>query len=256
MVPQPAEVSTVQPRSRPGRQTLLEHHSRDRRPESIGLAVVALAWLAMVLPGLASMPGTDPMPGMPGQSGSIVPHALVWLLVMTVATMGPAALGGLRHAGMTGRTGGRWPWLAGYATGYLAVWLAFGLLALMVSTELPRLTGFPVTGHATPCLVLLVAAGWQFTPYKRRWLREAHRSMPPTRTALSFGTRSGLACLGSCWCLMLLMNAAPGAGLLCCLSVSGIATTERLLSRPARATRLAGVGLGIAGLWTLILGIG
>jgi predicted metal-binding membrane protein len=104
--------------------------------------------------------------------------------------------------------------------------------------------------------VLLAAAGWQFTPHKRRWLREGHLSRPPTRTALSFGARSGLACLGSCWCLMLLMNVAPGAGLLGCLLVSGIATTERLLSQPARATRLAGVGLGIAGLWTLILGIG
>jgi predicted metal-binding membrane protein len=76
------------------------------------------------------------------------------------------------------------------------------------------------------------------------------------KAALVFGARNGLACLGSCWCLMLVMYLAPGGRLWWSIAITGLVVTERLRRRPGEAVRLAGMALGSAGLWTLILGIG
>jgi len=183
--------------------------------------------------------------------------ALADTTVMTVAMMGPATLGGVRHTMLNSLRRRRRRAAAEYTAAYLSVWLAFGVAALAATALLPQLPGQAALGT-----VLLVAAGWQFTPYKRRWLRDCHLSVPlppqgwrAERAALAFGARNGLACLGSCWCLMLVMYAAPAGRLLWSIAVTGILLAERLRQRPGRAVRLAGVALGSAGLWTLVLAV-
>jgi predicted metal-binding membrane protein len=84
-------------------------------------------------------------------------------------------------------------------------------------------------------------------------MRGCHRSFPlPPRGwraekgALRFGLRNGLYCLGTCWCLMLVMVAAPCGQLLWTVGLSAVITAERLLPRPRSATRTIALLLGFA----------
>jgi predicted metal-binding membrane protein len=104
-------------------------------------------------------------------------------------------------------------------------------------------------------IALLVAAGWQLTPVKRRVLLACHRArpLPPSGpraelAAAGFGLRVGATCVGSCWALML---AAP-PGLLGPAALSGLVLAERVTRHPARTTRLAGLLLAALGFAALL----
>jgi predicted metal-binding membrane protein len=261
--------------ARPRRLDL--HWLLQRRPELGAYVVIAAAWALLLTPfasqlltGIASsrfssargiswmqMPGMK-MPGMymPGITGPANVHT-AWTIgisglpyweLMTVAMMGPAALAGVRHTGLNSLLWRRGRAMAEFALAYLAVWTAFGILAIGAVVLVP---GLP--GRAALAVVLAASAAWQVTPLKRRLLRECHRSLPlpprgwrAERGALRFGLHNGLSCLGSCWCLMLTMVVAPGAHLLWTIGLTGVIATERLLKRPRRATRVTAVILGIA----------
>jgi predicted metal-binding membrane protein len=173
---------------------------------------------------------------------------------MTVAMMGPAALAGIRHTGLNSLRWRRGRAMTGFAAAYLAVWAAFGVLAL-AAAALPR-----VPGPAALAAVLAVAAAWQLSPAKRRCLRACHRSVPlPPRGwraewgSLRFGLRNGAACLGSCWCLMLVMVAAPAGQLLWMAGLAGAVTAERLAPRPRAVTRFVAVACAFAALAVLAM---
>jgi predicted metal-binding membrane protein len=138
--------------------------------------------------------------------------------------------------------------MAEFGAAYLGVWIVFGMVALGAAALVPS-----VPGPTALSVVLAAAAAWQLGPLKRRWLRECHHSVPlPPRKwraevgAIRFGSRNGLACLGSCWCLMLVMVVAPGAHLPWTIGLAGIVTSEKLLERPRRVTRLASAALAAA----------
>lgn len=255
--------------ARPRQQPVDVYRLLLRRPELPATAVVGLAWLALLvlaIRGSHADGGGDSMAGMAGMPGMASPAASWWTtvsdglpytLVMAVAMMGPAALGGIRHTGVNSLRWRRGRAMTEFALAYLAVWLAYQVLVLAVAPVLPA-----VPSQGALCLVLAASAAWQFTPYKRRWLRDCHLSVPlpprgwrAERAAMKFGLRNGLSCLGSCWCLMLVMAVAPAGYLLWSVALSGLITTERLLQRPRRATRLAAVALGVAAIWTFTLGL-
>jgi predicted metal-binding membrane protein len=185
------------------------------------VAVVALAWIVLLVG-----PGHH-------RTG---PADLPQWTVMVVAMMGPAALPGIRH---TARNSLRWRRgraAAEFGLGYLAVWVGYGAVVLLLP---------PVPVGA----VLLVAAGWQLTPYKRRWMLECHRGrpLPPAgpaadRAAAGFGLRVGGACAGSCWALMLVTPFAP-MNLVWTAGLAGLVLAERLTRHPVRTTRIAALGL-------------
>jgi len=204
-----------------------------RRPELGASAVVVGAWVALL--ALAAQGGHRHV------SGGL-PH---WTL-MTVAMMGPTALAGIRHTGLNSLRWRRRRAMAEFVVAYLAVWIAFGVLALTGAALVPA-----EPGSAAFAIVLAGAAAWQLSPLKRRWLRDCHRSVPlPPRgwaaewAALRFGLRNGAACLGSCWCLMLVM--AVASGLLWTVLIAGFVTAEKLLQQPRQATRLGAGVLAIA----------
>ena len=95
-----------------------------------------------------------------------------WVL-MSVAMMGPAALAGVRHTRLNSLRWRRGRAMTEFAAAYLAVWAIFGAVALTVVAALP---GGP--GTVALAIVLALAAAWQLTPLKRRWLRDCHRSVP------------------------------------------------------------------------------
>ena len=203
------------------------------------------------------MPGmTARGPATLGGAWSAAVSGLPSWILMTVAMMGPAAL---LSVGYTARSSLRWRRrraMAEFSAGYLAVWAALGALALAAAAAAPG-----VSRPATLAIVLAAAAAWQLTPVKRRFLLAAHRSepLPPRgwraeRGALAFGLRNGLACVGSCWCLMLVMAVGPGGELPWLAALTGVVTAERLSRRPRRATRATAVVLGFATVATLAVG--
>jgi predicted metal-binding membrane protein len=237
-----------------------------RHPELSAAAAVTAAWAALLVIAIrgAHVPTAHAaMAGMP--MGKAAAQHSVWLqaaaglrswVLMTVAMMGPAALIALRHTGLNSLRWRRQRAIAEFSVAYLAVWTAFGLLAQVAGTFVPR-----IPGPGVLAAVLAAAAAWQLSPLKRRCLRGCHRSFPlPPRGwradkgAVRFGLRNGLYCLGTCWCLMLVMIAAPSGQLLWTAGLTGIITAERLLPRPRSTTRVVTGMLGFATVATLAVG--
>jgi predicted metal-binding membrane protein len=191
-------------------------------PEAGAAVVVALAWIVLL--------------ARPGHHWA-GPADLPQWTVMAAAMMGPAALPGVRHTALNSLRWRRRRAAAEFGLSYLAVWVAYGAVVLLLLPPVP-------VGVA-----LLVAAGWQLTPYKRRWLLECHRGrpLPPTgpradRAAAEFGLRVGGACAGSCWALMAVMASGP-MSVLWTAGLSGLVLTERVTRHPVRTTRIAALVL-------------
>jgi len=239
-----------------------------RRPELGAAAAVAGAWVLLVLAaarasrgelgaGLTAMGGTGAGGvASPRSAWSLAAGGLPYWVVMTTAMMGPATLASVRHTGLNSLRWRRNRAMAEFSAAYLAVWAAFGVLALAAAARVPA-----AASMATLAVVLMAAAAWQLTPVKRRWLRACHRSVPLPPSgwraewgALRFGLRNGLACLGSCWCLMLVMAVAPGGQLLWTTGLTVTITSEKLLARQGRATRFAAAALAFAAVAAAALG--
>jgi len=238
-----------------------------RHPETVASIVVGVAWLLLISiqlrgapgGGHAGMPGMDMTPETASRLPGIA-NPIGWWVLMSVAMMGPAALAGVRHTGLNSLRWRRGRAMAGFAAAYLAVWAIFGAVAITIVGALPDITGTVALATA-----LTLAAAWQLTPLKRRWLRDCHRSVPlpphgwkAELGALRFGLRNGLSCLGSCWCLMLVMVVAPANHLLWMVALTVVVTAERLVERPRYVTRMAAAALAIAAVvvgLTLAIGV-
>lgn len=184
---------------------------------------------------------------------------LGWLL-MTVAMMLPGSLPALNRPQPDrslatpegrlprGRTAGL------IVLGYLAPWALFGLLFYLGDSALHRMAapGEPLAGAAgmiAPGMVL-VAGLYQLTPFKRIAM-EGHRfSHALARAggaetesgagALRQGLMLGLACVGSCWAMMLLMAAVGHHRLDWMLVLGGVMAAERLTPWGQRLAWLVG----------------
>jgi predicted metal-binding membrane protein len=134
---------------------------------------------------------------------SLLGFAGMWLVMLT-AMMSPVLIAPLRHLGARSlprlRLTARGLFVAAYAT----LWSIAGLLLLALADLLDRL-GAPIA------LAAGLAVLWQLTPVKQRCLN-GHHSRPPLAafnrsaqvSAVRFGARLALWCIGSCWTLMLL----------------------------------------------------
>jgi predicted metal-binding membrane protein len=188
----------------------------------------------------------------PLQAGA---HTTSWLaaqggwLLMATAMMLPSALPTARHVAMNSRWQRRQRATAIFMGTYLAVWLLFGVVVVSVArwTPVPKGVEWPLAA------TLVVAAGWELTPAKRRWLRACHRTvpLPPSgwkadAACARFGLRYGQACIGACWALMLPMAIAGHAGLPLMTMLTAIVAAEEVMVKGVRLVRSAGVVLVIA----------
>jgi predicted metal-binding membrane protein len=212
------------------------------QPEASVAAIIVAAWALLVRDAIVS--------GLSAShrhlTGSFVASLSGWT-IMAIGMMGPAALAGVRHTAVNSLWWRRRRAVAEFSIGYISIWIIFGVVGLPLVALVPTAARWTATG-----IMLGAAAFWQVTPSKRRWLRDCHRSVPLPPTgwraeagAIRFGLRNGLACLGSCWCLMLVMTVVPAAPLFWTAALTVIITAERLLARPRRATRLAALAMGV-----------
>jgi predicted metal-binding membrane protein len=159
---------------------------------------------------------------------------------MVTAMMAPTAAPALRRVAVNSLRRRRLRAMAVFLASYLAFWFAFGMgaVAVLLALDAALDTVLPpaVDRSLVPAALLLVAAGYELTPRKLRFLRACHLSLalPPTgrradAACARFGARHAGACLGSCWALMLAMSAAGHRGLLLVVLVTAVVAAQKVL---------------------------
>jgi predicted metal-binding membrane protein len=225
-------------------------------------AGVLLAWVVLAVTFVASaggsetsmagMPGMADMAGMAAVRGGAHPgstfletSAIATWSLMVVAMMLPATVPAIRHVAVNSLRRRRRRAIALFVAVYLTVWVAFGALVLVLASLWSG-----AGGAAVPALALGVAAAWQLTGRKRRALLDCHRTSPlPPRgwrasaAVLRFASINALACVRSCWAMMLAMGASRSLTLLWMVAITGIVTTEKLAERPRQPARAGAIVL-------------
>jgi predicted metal-binding membrane protein len=213
------------------------------------LAAAALAWLVVIHE-------TDGMTSAPGTMGLGAAAFVVLWAVMMAAMMLPALVPlSVLYAGEDAARSAR---AAGLGVGYLVVWAAFGVLALLVSVAAAR-----IAAHGEPAgewigAALLIAAGaYQFSPLKDRCLSLCRSPLHilmrvgafrgPTRH-LRAGAYHGAYCVGCCWSLMVALIVLGVMNLWWMVAFTLVITLEKAWRHGARVAVAAGIALIVLGL--------
>ena len=225
------------------------------RAVTFALAVaVAAAWTALIALDASMSHGSaamSSMPGMPGMSpagsagrsmlasAGVAGGSGLWVL-MVVAMMLPSTLPALRHVGANSLRWRRRRAMSLFVAVYVTTWSVVGIVFVLAVSAWPVLAA-PVAG----ALALALAAAWQLTPHKRRALADCHRSAPLAPRGwqadwgvIRFAARNGLACLRSCWAMMLVMGLASSM-VFWMVTLAGIVVLEKRWHRPRQAARAA-----------------
>jgi predicted metal-binding membrane protein len=191
------------------------------------------AWAAMAL--LMMLPGAAPM---------LLTYAEI---AETAAAKGAAAVSPLV-----------------LAAGYLAVWIAFALVASGAEILLVRLIP-----HGSEMAVLAAGAGlllaglYQFSALKHACLSRCRRPFAfffaqwsdRVEGVFRLGLRQGIYCLGCCWALMLLMLFVGAMNLVWMAGLAAIMAAEKV-TRSQTLPRIVGIGLIAAGAVFLAVNFG
>ena len=147
------------------------------------------------------------------------------------------------------------------ALGYLSMWAAFSGAATLLQWLLLRLavvTPMMQTSSRGAAAGLLALAGlYQLTPLKRACLTTCQSSMAlltrrwrgGTLGAFRMGVEHGVACVGCCWALMLLLFAGGVMNLLVIAALTAFVAVEKLAPLGAWAPRVSGVSLIALAAW-------
>lgn len=145
------------------------------------------------------------------------------------------------------------PWML--LAGFLAVWLMFCLGAALVQWQFTSRAlmgeGLVLTHPLTMAVILTVAGGYQLSPLKQACLVKCHMPMPflmarwseNTFGVFKMGLEHGLACLGCCWALMLVMFAAGLMNLVWMAILTLLMLLEKTMPNPKLLTRVSGGAL-------------
>jgi predicted metal-binding membrane protein len=174
----------------------------------------------------------------------MLPSSLSFLMLFRTVTAGDRHPGGRRTA---------------VCLGYAFVWAAVGCLALIVTDTVYRISALDLwlNRHASlfAGVVLILAGSFQFTTLKRRCLAVCSRPggflarhyRRGVGSAVDLGVRYGIACVGCCWALMLVMVLLGAGSLYAMIVLTAIMFAERALGwnhRFAGTIGLACIGLG------------
>lgn len=129
-----------------------------------------------------------------------------------------------------------------FVTGYLAVWMAAGVIMVGIIIGLNLL----MPGSYIPGLgVLTIAVVWQFSPVKQKFLNLSHDhyvlrafGWAAYCDSLEFGVKHGLWCVGSGWALMLFPMLLPQGHNLAMIIVTYIMIAEHLEHPAAKVWRI------------------
>jgi len=208
-------------------------------------------------PGAIWWCGVNGMSGMGTSHGDLpgaVLAAMPMWMAMCAAMMLPVGLIALRRLAPVSSSALGHAGAAGFATGYLAVWCAYGVLVLSLAAVLAT--------AAWPSLVgaLTLAAGWQLSASKRRFLEAAASPVVLAPAGgrrfagtLTGGARRGAACLGSCWAIMLVMAEVASEQLLWMVALSALVVLEHRSWHRQRVLVCGAVSFAAAALIALLV---
>lgn len=146
-----------------------------------------------------------------------------------------------------------------FVLGYLLVWTGYSGLATLTQWGLHSaalLSPMMMTTSRVLGGGLLIAAGiFQWTPLKDRCLRACRSPLAfimsewreGSSGALIMGLRHGAYCVGCCWVLMALLFVAGVMNLVWVATLAAFVLIEKVAPGGLRVTRVAGIGLVIAG---------
>ena len=219
-------------------------------PEWQIAVLVALAWAAL----LAGAGAHGAPAGHEHHAHAHAPPfaaALGGWALMVVAMMGPAALPAVRHVGLNSLRARRQWAMALYTAVYVAVWIGFGVLALLAVRGLHA--ALMLDDRALLVLALVAAATWQLTRAKRRAVLACRRTVPLPPTGLRadlacarFAVAQALRCVRSCWALMAVMAFAGHASLLWTAGLAAVIAAEELTVAGRRRLEAFGALLALA----------
>jgi predicted metal-binding membrane protein len=183
------------------------------------------------------------------------PEELQHWVLMIAAMMLPLILDAVQWTAGSSLWRRRHRAIAGFLVGYLAPWLAVGVVAAGLREQAWT------HAYAVAAVALALAAVWQLTPMHRRGLTGCHRRRPlapvgwrADRDCLRFGSVIGVACVVSCWPLML-GCALTGHGLTAMTGGMAIGWVERRSFRP-RPRAAAAAALALSGYYLLLAIVG
>lgn len=259
-----------------GLQRILQ---RDRRVIVAGLSLITgLSWLYLLAIGLAKTDGVLPA----GLRAAVMPANGPWgwwefglafamWVVMMIAMMIPSAapmiLTYARIARRREESSTYGP-SAAFVSGYLAIWMAFSLLATGLQSGLRVVNQMTsAMGHVSPLLggLILIGAGvFQWTPLKHACLGRCRSPMgflledwrPGWLGAFRMGISHGRYCAVCCWALMALMFVVGVMNLLWMSLVALLVLIEKVARGGDRIARVAGVGLALWGSGLALMALG
>lgn len=236
---------------------------------SMLLMIVALSWAYLLA-------GAGVMTGMVGEM-VMAPvawtpaHALTMLAmwaIMMVAMMLPGAAPMLLLFVTIGRARHSPAWRVAasgmFSLGYIAIWTAFSLVAVVLQFALERAALFSpmmqTTSMALAGAVLIVAGIYQWTPLKHACLRHCRSPLDfvlthwreGLRGAFAMGFRHGVYCLGCCWVLMLLLFVGGVMNLVWIAGLALLVLIEKLAPAGCWVGRITGAVLVIWGIVVLL----
>lgn len=242
---------------------------REKLLVSLILVVVILLSWAYLIGGAGTMEEmgdmTMPMSTWPWTMTHAALMFSMWL-VMMAAMMLPSAMPAIllySHIRMQG-DGADLAAPVLFASGYLAVWACFSLLATLAQFLL-EWTGFlssmmESTSTVLTGALLLLAGLYQLTPLKQACLRACRSPLDfmmlhwqRGRTgALKMGIRHGAYCAGCCWALMFLLFVGGVMNLAWIIGIALYVLLEKLLPGGRGIAGVAGVALIAAGTFLCI----
>ena len=253
--------------------TGIETRPRLRDPAVPLWTVAALCWIAAVTLAVA---GGDEL----GHHDVVIEHSeLPWAVrigaylsiwtVMIGAMMLPTTVPMARLVtAVSARTPDAGPVRTALAVAYLAVWAAFGIVALAGDAGVHAAVDRWPWLHEHPGLILAatlgLAGGFQFSALKDRCLSACrdplsmlwrHYRRGPLG-AWRLGLRHALSCLGCCWALMLLMFGTGVGSLAWMLLLTAIMVAEKTTRWGRRLSAPAGAVLLVAAALTAVAAMG
>jgi predicted metal-binding membrane protein len=177
---------------------------------------------------------------------------LMWV-AMVMAMMLPTAVPMLMSAAGTARRHERAAAPLMVLAGYLAVWIAFALVAAaaqMALTRLALLDAAMTTASPLFAGAVFIAAGvYQFSPLKDRCVANCREPAPFFAAAegggFRLGLRQGRDCVGCCWAMMLLMFSVGTMNVLWMAGLGLVMAAEKIAGTPRLSRILGGVMLAV-----------
>jgi predicted metal-binding membrane protein len=234
---------------------------RWNHPEWVLAAVATVAWV-LIFAMAGAVGGRSVVSGAGHHGFAVVDHRIphvmsaTHMILMVVAMMLPTILTAARLIALTGTWKRRQRGPALFALGYLTVWAGAGVAATVALRHIvPGLHGrWPLAA------ALVVAAAWELTVWKPRFLRACHRHppVPPSgwkadRACVQRGMRNAVSCLGACWAIMTPMLVADHIHALWLMMPLTAAIVYQKVGVASRVVRPVALGLAatavVVALW-------